>query len=222
VDTKRLFAQAWADEIQNRRNQSPSFKVEDYVATGKASKEFGGKRGQDWWLANGHTMVDNWVEWRKRTGWEFWTTPTGKPGIELELNIVLPGDIPVKLFIDRVFVMPSGELAILDIKTGRKPENEEQLGLYATGIELAFGRQYRPAWGYFWDGQKGDHGEPMDLSRWTPGLIAALYEEAIAGINAGSFLPKPANACKNWCSVARYCHVVGGSEARGIDPLASA
>lgn len=220
LDTKKLFREAWDAEVASRREQSPSFDLSDYTITGRASAAYGGKRGHDWWHDNGPGLVDNYTEWRKRTKWEIWETPDGNPAIELNLNVTLPGDIYVVTYIDRVFVLPSGEIAVVDIKTGRLPETEEQLGFYATAIELTYGAQYRPQWGYYWDAQKGEHGKPLSLNRWTPALFAAMYRQAIDGINAGSFLPKPANACKNWCGVARYCHVTGGSLAIGVDPLA--
>jgi putative RecB family exonuclease len=220
LDTKALFESAWDEEVAKRQEQSPSFSPEEYTATGRAAAAYGGKRNADWWHDNGPGLVDNWIKWRTATQWPLWETPDGAPAIELGLTVHLPGDIPVKLFIDRVFVVPSGELAVVDLKTGRTPETEEQLGLYATALELQYGEQYRPRWGYFWDAHKGDHGKPLDLSRWTPEVFAEMYRQACAGINAGAFLPSPANNCKNWCGTARYCHAVGGPEAIGIDPIA--
>ena len=221
VDTKALFDAAWAEEVENRRKQSPSFNLADYTVTGRASAQYGGKRNADWWADNGPKLVQNWIDWRLKTRWALWETPEGNPGIELELNINLPGDIPVKMFIDRVFVTPVGELAIVDLKTGRSPETPEQLGLYATGIELTWGQQYRPTWGFWWDANKGEHSQPMDLTMFTPSYFAALYRQAIAGINAQAFLPQPANNCKAWCGVAEYCAAVKGPKAAGVDPLLS-
>lgn len=221
LDTRALFAEAWEAELAKRGAESPSFRPEDYVATGRAKAPYG-KKTLDYWRNEGHTLVDNWVEWRKRTRWNVWEAPDGQSGIELALNFVLPGDILVKAFIDRVFVLPSGELGVVDLKTGRTPETSEQLGLYATGIEITYGEMYRPRWGYFWDANKGEHVGPFDLSMWTPRLFSAMYSNAIRGINAGSFLPRPANNCKDWCGVARFCSVVGGVEAPGNDPLLSA
>jgi len=51
----------------------------------------------DAFMENGPLLVDNWVEWRKRTRWGLWETPEGNPAIELELRITLPGDFePVR------------------------------------------------------------------------------------------------------------------------------
>lgn len=215
------FAQVWADEVAVRQKHSPSFSPEEYTPTGRATKEYGGKRTIEWWLDHGPQMVQDWIDWRVETGWEIWTTPDGRPGVELEFLFQLAGlDLPIKAFIDRVFALPSGELAIVDLKTGRSPETPEQLGLYRVAIGTVFGEQYAPRWGYFWSpGGKG-HGQPLDLSMYTPDYFVPLYNQAIAGINAGAFLPIPANNCRAWCGVARFCAAVGGAEAGGVDVLA--
>lgn len=220
TDVKALFEEAWAEQLEDRAKRSPSFDKSQYVATGRAGKEYGGKRTEGWWLDNGPAMVQAWVDWRAETGWHIWETPTGLPAIELELNVVLPGDIPVKMFIDRIFVTKAGQIVVVDLKTGRTPETPDQLGLYATGLELTFGKAYRPAWGYFWNPQHG-HGQPLGLDRYTPHYFSNLYNEAIKGINAGSFPPRPANNCRSWCGMARFCHAVGGELAMGVDPLCS-
>lgn len=219
IDTKALFRAAWRAELEKRGKESPSFGTDEYTVTGRAPAKYGGKRGLDWWENEGPTLVDNYVAWRKATRWPLWETPQGQPGIELEFNVILPGDIPVKGFIDRVFVLPSGELGIVDLKTGRLPETAEQLGLYAVFMELTFGATYRPQWGFWWDANKGEHVGPYHLGMYTPDYFAAMYQAAIGGINAGAFLPKPANACKNWCGVARFCAAVGGESAPKHDPL---
>ena len=51
---------------------------------------------------------------------------------------------------------------------------------------------------------------------YTADYMAGLFEMAIAGHNAGVFLPKPANACGNWCGTARYCAAVGGELAHTV------
>ena len=221
IDTQAMWDEAWDAECAKRKEQSPSFDLADYTVTGRAAAKYGGKRSAEWWHDNGPLLVQNWIDWRKKTRWEIWETPEGNPGIELELNIVLPGDIPVKMFIDRMFVTPVGELAVVDLKSGRTPETPEQLGLYATGIELTWGAQYRPTWGFWWDANKGEHSTPMDLTMFTPDYFSRLYRGAIDGINAGSFIPQPANACKNWCGVADYCAAVNGPKGKGVDPLLS-
>lgn len=208
VDYDRLFAACWEKEARERAHQSPSYTRDQYVATGRAAKEFGGKRNEAWWLANGGAMVKAWHDWRRETGWRLWEPVQGVPAVELELHFSLPSGRPYRAFVDRVFVLPTGEPAILDIKSGRIPETAEQLGLYAEGIRRVYGVSIN--WGYYWNPDKG-HGSPLDLSLYTGAYLDEIAAGAVAGINAGSFLAKPANNCKNWCGVAQFCPAVGGT-----------
>lgn len=212
------FREAWAAEVKDRQERSPSFRVEDYTATGRASAKYGGKRNQDWWLDNGPQMVQDWIDWRQQTGW---TIPDigGRPAVEVELNFTLPGlEMMVKAFIDRVFVTPAGVPVILDLKTGRTPETPEQLGLYRVGLGIVHGLWVD--YGYWWQPGPKAHGQPLDLTMYTPEFFASLFNQTINGVNAGYFAPNPANNCKAWCGVARYCAATGGPEAAGVDSLA--
>jgi RecB family exonuclease len=207
---EELFKYCWDLEVLNRKAQSPSYEVSDYVATGRAAAAYGGKRNEAWWLDHGPAMVQKWIDWREANKWSIWETPEGKPAVELELNVRLPSGKPVKMFIDRVMVTPVGQLTVVDLKSGRIPETAEQLGLYAFGLSQKYGEMFRPDWGYFWNPDKG-HGSPLDLSLYTGAYLDEIAAGAVAGINAGSFLAKPANNCKNWCGVAQFCPAVGGT-----------
>lgn len=220
VDTAALFAHCWDEQVEENTKRSPSYGPDDYVLTGRASAAYGGKRNIAWWHDNGPGMIDAWQAWKREHGWTLWESEPWTPAVEFALDFTLPGDIAVKGYIDRIFVTPVGELAVVDIKTGRDPDTAEQLGLYATGLELL--GYPRPKWGYYWMAQKGTHSQPYDLDRFTPEYFAALFTGAIAGINAGSFSPKVANNCPAWCGVSRYCYLAGGTEAVGVDPLAPA
>lgn len=205
-----LFTHAWDQEVEKRREQSPSYAVDDYIKTGRAGKEYGGKRNLDWWMDNGPGMVQAWIDWREAEGWHLWETPDGVPAIELELNVELEPGMVMKMFLDRVFVTRAGQIVVVDLKTGRTPETGEQLGLYACGMEIEYGQMFRPDFGYYWTPDKG-HGSPILLERYTIDYMADIARQAASGINAGVFLAKPANNCANWCGVAKFCPAVGGS-----------
>lgn len=220
LDLEELFRAHWEREVTERSRRSPSFKVEDYIVTGRAAAKYGGKKSIEWWSDNGPIMIQKWLDFRAGdgSGWEIAWPDDENPGIETELNFTLPGDIPVRGFIDRLFELPSGNVAVVDLKTGRIPETAEQLGLYKVGLELVHG--LTAEWGYYWSPDKGC-GEPYDLRRYTPQYFGRLFSDAARGINAGVFLPHPANSCKNWCGVSRFCAAVGGAQAQGHDPLFS-
>lgn len=200
-----IFVKCWDDEVAKRKLDSPSFSLEEYIVTGKASAAYGGKRGIEWWMDNGPQMVQRWIDWREN-GWQIWTTPEGSPAVETQINIILPGDTPVLMFLDRIMVTPAGQLVVVDIKTGaRMPDVAEQLGLYAVGIEQTWGREFRPEWGYYWDANKGTHSDPKPLGMYTADYFGRVYDQAVAGIEAGSFLAKPQNNCFSWCGLSHLC-----------------
>lgn len=199
------YTDAFVHHIGETLRRSPSFQPDDWYVSNR------GKKNAEWWREEGPRMVQRWIDWRQSTGWSLWETPTGEPGVEVGLNFTLPGDIPIKGYIDSVWVLPGGGIAPLDVKSGRIPEFPEQLGLYAVGMEILFG--IRPQWGYFWDAAKGTHGQPISLDVYTPEYMADLFGQMIAGANAGVFIPKPQMACQNWCGVARFCPAVNGELA---------
>lgn len=48
IDTKAIFAEAWASEVESRKKQSPNFDLADYTVTGRAPAKYGGKRTAEW------------------------------------------------------------------------------------------------------------------------------------------------------------------------------
>lgn len=220
ADPKALFDQAWSEQVKKRKAESPSVPMEQWTATGRASAKYPNKEDASWWADNGPEMVEKFIAWRKATRWTIWEAPDGQSGVELELKVPLPqSGIPLLMFLDRVYVTPVGELAIVDLKSGRTPDTEEQLGFYATGLELAFGPEARPTWGFWYDARKGALSQPMSLDFWTPAVVEARCIEIVKAMQAGSFPAKPANNCRNWCGTRRYCAVVGGDLAHKHDPL---
>lgn len=155
-------------------------------------------------------MVARWITWRQETRWE-------TVAVELECNFTLPGDIPVKAFIDNVSRLNNGNYVVVDVKTGRTPDSPGQLGLYRCALAAVKGIDVQ--WGFFWDAKKGTHGNPLSLTTYTPEYMADLFEQTIAGHNAGVFLPKPQNNCAAWCGVARFCKAVNGALAHTVPSL---
>ena len=199
-DTTVLFNEQFDAALQATLERSPSFGKNDW----HVSQNRGNPKNEDWWRTEGPKMLDRYIAWRQQTAWTVW-------GIEVECNFTLPGDIPIKAFIDNVSILPTGQAAVVDVKTGKIPDTPGQLGLYKVALKTLFDMDVQ--WGFFWDAKKGSHGQPIDLSQYTPEFMADLFEQAIAGHNAGVFLPKPQMNCATWCGVARYCKAVGGELA---------
>jgi CRISPR/Cas system-associated exonuclease Cas4 (RecB family) len=193
-------------------------------ATGRASKEWPNKRDKAWWLANGPVIFERWASWSQACPWEILDIGTLAEGVEPEhLKAVefevsgYIGETFVKAYVDRAYVLPSGEVAVVDLKTGTmKPADNLQLGIYAVLMEKTLG--VRPSYGYYWMGESGGTTEPADLSRYTEDYLASLFTQQLRGIENGVFLPSVSSMCSG-CSVRAFCRAVGGARADEIpDP----
>lgn len=205
-----LFMEAFERELAERKANS-DVPEELWLAGGKPTKEWPERHNRAWWLAKGPAMVQGWIDWRARCGWEIWS-PSEDPtvGVELALHVDL-GGVPVKMFIDRVMVTRDGQLIVVDIKTGMtEPESATQLGLYACGLELTFG--IRPQLGGYWMAKSGDLGQVADLDHLTPALMGGWINDWNRARRAGIFIPHPTRRCRT-CGVRDYCAAVGGKKA---------
>ncbi|QFG11588.1 Cas4 exonuclease [Mycobacterium phage BogosyJay] len=186
----------------------------------------------DWWFWSGpynawrdierrfHVgleQVEKFYAWRDMVGQQIWWTPAtedepSKPAIELQFNIVIEtpaGPIRLRGFIDAVVVLPDGSIRVRDYKTGNKPGDDFQLGVYALVIKLLYGVEATTG-DYFLAGKKGKKPvltHPFDLSEWTLEAVAERFAEVEEGIRSGMFeaLPEP-DKC-NFCDVSYHCPV---------------
>lgn len=201
-----LFLQGFYAE----RAEHASIKSEDIRAGGKATKANPGKEDELWWLANGPPMVQRWINWRQSSDWQIWRTPDGKPAVELGLTPIWAG-VPVKMFIDRVFKLPTGVLVVCDLKSGaRSPDSDFQLAWYAAGVSAVY--DIPIGYGCFWEARKGEMSPIFSLSRITRPLIEFWVDKFLLGKENGIFLPRLSNMCRP-CGVNRYCAAYGGKHA---------
>ncbi|QJD50278.1 Cas4 exonuclease [Mycobacterium phage Iwokeuplikedis] len=134
-----------------------------------------------------------------------------RPAIELSFSIILEtplGPIRVRGYIDAVVVV-NGEPRVRDYKTGNKPGDDFQLGVYALAIETLFGVKVNTG-DYFMAGKKGKKPvitDPFDLTEWTRDKIAERFHEVEVKIQAGDFEALPeADKCA-FCDVSYSCPV---------------
>lgn len=211
----RLFHEAFEVELLERAEENPNVNAWSAAGRGKTKKNPAGEDGT-WWRAHGPPMVQNWIDWRHRSGWQIWTTPEGQPGIELPIDLADGASgINVKMFIDRVFILPSKALAIVDLKTGaRTPESDLQLAIYRYGIFKQFGVDIRL--GAYWMARQGECSDVFDLARFDPRLIELWLQRFKVAIEHDIFIPHPTFRCRA-CSLRDYCAAYGGSQSNN-DP----
>ncbi|QDK03512.1 Cas4 exonuclease [Mycobacterium phage PainterBoy] len=134
-----------------------------------------------------------------------------KPAIELSFAIILDtpiGPIKVRGFIDAVVVV-GGEPRVRDYKTGSKPGDDFQLGVYGLAIKKLYGVDVNTG-DYFMAGKKGKKPVvtvPYDISEWTEEKVSDRFHEVEKGIQSGEFEPLPeADKCA-FCDVSYFCPV---------------
>src|SRR6476619_4008117 len=134
--------------------------------------------------------------------------------VELEDGTLLRG------FVDRIDVAPTGELRVVDYKTGRAPPEARALAEFKAMFQMKFyavallrSRGVLPArlrLIYLSDGQVLDYSPDLDeLLRFEKTLMAIWRAIQSAG-TTGDFRPHPSRLC-DWCAHHTYCPVFGGT-----------
>lgn len=198
------FNEAW------ERNYKESDNGMEWRAGGRATKAYPNKEDAAWWLDAGPKMVDFWTQFRQDSGYTMWLTPEGEQAIETELNQEV-GGVPIKAFLDRLMVAPTGELVIVDIKTSSKePASLTQLGIYAILVEKTFG--VRPTLGSYFMARTGELTQPQNLDRYTEARLGSWAKGFELAMENKIFIPSVGFMCGT-CSVNSACYAVGGKDS---------
>jgi len=134
--------------------------------------------------------------------------------VELEDGTLLRG------FVDRIDVAPTGELRVVDYKTGKAPPEARALAEFKAMFQMKFyavallrSRGVLPArlrLIYLADGQVLDYSPDLDeLLRFEKTLTAIWHAIRSAGVT-GDFRPSPSRMC-DWCAHHSRCPVFGGT-----------
>jgi putative RecB family exonuclease len=190
-----LWDQAWAKE-------SEGIDLTNARVGGRATKLLPNKEDLDFWQKSGPMWVEQYIAWRKENpNWKIWTTPDGRPAIELELVPVV-ADVPIKMVIDRIFEV-NGQLVIVDLKTSKNtPTSTLQLGFYKLGLEVTF--DMKVDWGNYYMSRGSNTVEMVDLSGYTYDKMEFLVKGFDKARKAGIFLPNT-NSCQYMCGLTAHC-----------------
>jgi putative RecB family exonuclease len=139
---------------------------------------------------------------------------------EQRVDVGLTDGTPLRGFIDRIDLAPTGELRVVDYKTGKAPPEERaraefkalfQLKFYAVALLRSRGvSPTRLRLIYLADGQLLDYSPDQDeLLRFEKTLMAIWRAIQSAGAT-GDFRPNPSRLC-DWCAHQAHCPVFGGT-----------
>lgn len=168
------------------------------------------------WMTVGPQLCVAYFKWRRESGWALWRTPDGELAVELDTSGMMPGcPVEIKQYVDRVFVLPSGELFLVDLKTGsRQPENSLQFGVYSAGIAARHGAAVGSGAAFM--NRKGKLGRVHDLAIYTPEYIGSVFAKADQQIKQGLLVANPGGHCF-YCDVSSSCYATGGPLAVTYD-----
>ena len=216
MEINKLWDDAWTEEVNNiKQVHGEDFQLETLRQSVRTTKANPDGENAKWWYENGLKFVESWVQWREGSGWKIWTTPQGKPAIELKLEIVV-GGVYMLGAVDRVFVTPDGELVILDLKTGmRTPQSDLQLSIYASMMERAIG--VRPSYGAYWMARQGTTTPPISLEALSLQKLDELVAMFQKARENNIYLPN-FDTCK-MCSYQEHCYWKNGSQALPIGEI---
>lgn len=178
-------------------------------AGGRPTKAMPNGEDYAWWMANGPAFVQSWITWRQMNpSLHILKMEDGKPAIELDVRVDIEVDgelIQLKGFIDRVFVdTNTGEVLIVDLKTGKSTPAPMQLAFYRRALKAAYGID--APYGAYWMAREGSLSSIHDLTPFTDEMVDYWVAKTYAGVQAGIFLPHVTTMCKG-CGVRTHCYV---------------
>lgn len=139
---------------------------------------------------------------------------------EQRVEVELSDGTLLRGFVDRIDVAPTGELRVVDYKSGRAPSAARELAEAKAMFQMKFyavallrSRDVLPArlrLLYLADGQVLDYTPDLDeLLRFEKTLMAMWRAIQSAGVT-GDFRPNPSRLC-DWCAHHEHCPVFGGT-----------
>jgi hypothetical protein len=178
-------------------------------AGGRPTKAMPNGEDYAWWMNNGPAYVQSWITWRQNNpSLHILTMEDGTPAIELDVRVDIEvGDelIQLKGFIDRVFVdANTGEVLIVDLKTGKTTPAPMQLAFYRRALKAAYGID--APYGAYWMAREGSLSAIHNLAPYTDEMVDFWVAKTYAGIQSGIFLPHVTSMCRG-CGVRTHCYV---------------
>ncbi|MCG5433418.1 RecB family exonuclease [Mycobacterium sp. MYCO198283] len=139
---------------------------------------------------------------------------------EQRVEVELADGTLLRGFVDRIDVAPTGELRVVDYKTGRAPDEAWALAEYKALFQMKF---YAVAlWRsrgvlasrlrliYLADGQVLDYSPDRDELVRFEKTLTAIWRAIQAAGASGDFRPKPSKLC-DWCAHRALCPSFGGT-----------
>lgn len=191
-EMQSVYTESYDNHVNTYCDITPN--LEWWFWSGPYNGELDINRRYDLGLEQCGRMI-NWYE--KHPDEVVWIAPDGTPGIEIGFDIDLDG-IEIRGFIDLVL-----QDSVRDNKTGNKPGDDFQLGVYAVALKEQYGLEVQQ--GDYWMGRTGKPTKPYDLTDWTRETVRDKFVELRDNINAERFQADPEPSKCRFCDVSYSC-----------------
>jgi putative RecB family exonuclease len=171
---------------------------------------FAGPDDRDAWLRDAVTILDRYFQLEDPRRLE----PADR---ELYVEAMLDSGLRLRGYIDRLDVAPTGEIRVVDYKTGKAPPPDFearalfQMKFYALVLWRARGTIPRLLQlMYLGDGQVVRYAPDEADLRATERKVKALWEAIERARTTGDWRPRPGRLC-DWCAHQALCPEFGGT-----------
>lgn len=161
-------------------------------------------------LAEAHRLIGTYYRMEDPTAFD-------AQSCELRVEVDLADDVALRGFVDRVDVAPTGEVRVVDYKTGRSPgESFEaralfQMKFYALAILRTRGVvPHRLQLMYLADGQQLHYTPDRDELERFAGTLTAIWRAIREAGATGDFRPRRSAMCR-FCDHKALCPEFGGT-----------
>jgi putative RecB family exonuclease len=170
----------------------------------------GDERAEAEWLSDARALVERYFQLEDPQRLQ----PSER---ECLIEAITDDGVHMKGFIDRLDVAPSGEMRVVDYKTGKSPrlafeaQALWQLKFYALALWRTRGvvpRVLRLL--YLKDGQVIDYSPTEAELRSMERTVSALWRAIGVAVTRGDFRAKKGALC-GWCAFQQYCPEFGGT-----------
>ncbi|MGW7001657.1 RecB family exonuclease [Streptomyces sp. NPDC054933] len=162
------------------------------------------------WLESAERLVDRWFSLEDPTRLE----PAER---ELYVETALESGLVLRGYVDRLDVAPSGELRVVDYKTGKAPRPEYaaealfQMKFYALVLwRLRAVVPRRLQLVYLGSGDVVTYDPTPDELRVVERKLLALWDAIQRATESGDWRPRPSKLC-DWCDHQPLCPAFGGT-----------
>lgn len=153
----------------------------------------------------GLDQIDKFFDWYEQNPeYKTWVTPDGEVAAEVPFDVMF-GTVPVRGYVDDILVDPAtGDLIVVDDKTGNQPGKPMQLSVYPAALRKKWPDMPPITSAWFWMAKNGKPTKPItDFT--TEEELTRLFEQLDANIEAGRFDPDPEKSKCRFCDVQTSC-----------------